>query len=122
MRDIKQILRCIVKDVDLLMSGKVHLIPTKHEFFLTIPLNSLKKQPICAIFHNEGVYVMTNELLTVAQAAQYLQVCEKTVRRLINNQKLTASKVGSRAWRIRKEAIDEYLTEHTNGTKGVSTK
>ncbi len=65
---------------------------------------------------------MTDELLTVAQAAQYLQVCEKTVRRLITNQKLTASKVGSRAWRIRKEAIDEYLTEHTNGAKGVSTK
>lgn len=75
-----------------------------------------------AIFHNEEVYVMTDELLTVAQAAQYLQVCEKTVRRLITSQKLTASKVGSRAWRIRKEAIDEYLTEHTNGAKGVSIK
>ena len=104
------------------MSNTIPLIPTKYELFLTIPLNSLKKQPICAILYDKGVYVMTDELLTVAQAAQYLQVCEKTVRRLINNQKLTASKVGSRAWRIRKEAIDEYLTEHTNGTKGVSTK
>lgn len=65
---------------------------------------------------------MTDELLTVAQTAQYLQVCEKTVRRLITNQKLTASKVGSRAWRIRKKAIDEYLTEHTNGAKGESIK
>ena len=62
---------------------------------------------------------MIEELLTVSQAAQYLQVCEKTVRRLINSQRLTASKVGCRAWRIRKEAIDEYLTEHTNGAKGV---
>lgn len=65
---------------------------------------------------------MIEELLTVSQAAQYLQICEKTVRRLINSQRLTASKVGCRAWRIRKEAIDEYLTEHTNGAKGVSTK
>lgn len=64
---------------------------------------------------------MTDELLTVAQAAHYLQVCEKTVRRLINNRKLTASKVGSRAWRIRKKAIDEYLAEHANEKKGVST-
>ena len=74
------------------------------------------------LYFMRGVYVMTDELLTVAQTAQYLQVCEKTVRRLINNQKLTASKVGSRAWRIRKEAVDKYLNEHTNGTKGVSTK
>lgn len=63
-----------------------------------------------------------DELLTIAQTARYLQVCEKTVRRLINNQKLTASKVGSRTWRIRKNAIDEYLAEHTNEQKGVSTK
>lgn len=35
---------------------------------------------------------MIEELLTVSQAAQYLQVCEKTVRRLINSQRLTASK------------------------------
>lgn len=41
---------------------------------------------------------MIEELLTVSQAAQYLQVCEKTVRRLINSQRLTASKVGCRAW------------------------
>ena len=35
---------------------------------------------------------MTEELLTVSQAAQYLQVCEKTVRRLINNQKIDCLK------------------------------
>ena len=65
---------------------------------------------------------MVEELLTVAQAARFLQVCEKTVRNLINEGKLTASKVGSRSWRIRKEAIDEYLTSHTNDTKGASSK
>ena len=65
---------------------------------------------------------MVEELLTVAQAARFLQVCEKTVRNLINEGKLTASKVGSRSWRIRKESIDEYLTSHTIDTKGASSK
>lgn len=65
---------------------------------------------------------MDDELLTVAQAAQYLKVCEKTIRNLINNQKITASKVGSRSWRIRKEAIDNYLRVHANDLKGVATK
>ncbi|MBR0156888.1 MAG: helix-turn-helix domain-containing protein [Clostridia bacterium] len=63
---------------------------------------------------------MDEELFTVAQVAQYLKVCEKTVRRLISNNKLVASKVGDRAWRIRKDDIDVYLREHTNGRKGVA--
>lgn len=61
---------------------------------------------------------MSDEIFTVAQAAQYLQVCEKTVRRLIKCNKLIASKVGDRSWRIRKSDIDEYLTDNTNGMKG----
>lgn len=63
---------------------------------------------------------MAEELYTIAQAAQYLKVCDKTVRRLINSNKLIASKVGDRAWRIRKDDIDVYLREHTNGRKGVA--
>ncbi len=61
---------------------------------------------------------MSEELFTIAQAAQYLKVCDKTVRRLINSNKLIASKVGDRAWRIRKNDIEEYLREHTNSGKG----
>ena len=60
---------------------------------------------------------MNEELFTVAQAAKYLKVCDKTVRRLISNNKLVASKVGDRAWRIRKDDIDIYLSEHTNSGK-----
>lgn len=37
---------------------------------------------------------MADEIFTVAQTAQYLQVCEKTVRRLISANKLIASHVG----------------------------
>ena len=56
---------------------------------------------------------MTNELLTVTQAASYLRVCDKTVRRLIASKQLTASKVG-RTWRIKREEIDDYLQSTTN--------
>lgn len=62
---------------------------------------------------------MANELLTVMQAAEYLQLSDKTVRRLIKNNQLTASKVGNRSWRIKSSDIDEYLRIHTNGKKGA---
>ncbi len=63
---------------------------------------------------------MADEIFTVAQTAQYLKVCEKTVRRLIASRKLIASRIGGRSLRIRKEDIDTYLTEHTNKKKGVA--
>lgn len=61
---------------------------------------------------------MAEELFTVAQAADYLQVCDKTVRRLISANTLKASKVGS-GWRIKKMDIDEYLNLHANVRKGA---
>ena len=60
---------------------------------------------------------MQDEIYTVAQAAKYLQVCEKTVRRLIKDQKLVASRVGGRALRIKKADIDLYLAEHATNVK-----
>lgn len=36
---------------------------------------------------------MPDEILTIGQASAYLKVCDKTVRRLINNKKLKASKL-----------------------------
>lgn len=63
---------------------------------------------------------MGDEIYTVAQAAQYLKVCDKTVRRLIASQKLVASRIGGRSLRIKKEDIDTYLAEHANREKGVA--
>lgn len=63
---------------------------------------------------------MNDEIYTVTQAAQYLKVCDKTVRRLIKANKLTASKVGDRSWRIRKTDIDMYLRDNTNEMKGAA--
>lgn len=38
---------------------------------------------------------MEDEIYTVAQTSKYLQVCEKTVRRLISSNKLIAYRVGN---------------------------
>lgn len=62
---------------------------------------------------------MSDELFTVAQAAEYLKVCDITIRRMIASKKLVASKIGSRNWRIRKDDIDAYLSATSTGQKGV---
>lgn len=51
--------------------------------------------------------------MTIAQTAEYLKVCEKTVRRLISKKELAASRVGN-SWRIKKDDIDTYLAENLN--------
>lgn len=56
---------------------------------------------------------MSKDILTVAQAAEYLQVCDKTVRRLISKNELIASKIGN-SWRIQKKDIDNYLKANRN--------
>lgn len=56
---------------------------------------------------------MSTEIFTVSQTAQYLKVCDKTVRRLISKNELIASKIG-KSWRIQKEDIDNYLKENRN--------
>lgn len=68
-----------------------------------------------------GECVMADELFTVAQAAEYLKVCDKTVRRMIASKELVASKVGSRSWRIRKDDIDAYLNATSTGQEGANT-
>ena len=56
---------------------------------------------------------MDNDILTILQTAKYLQVCDKTVRRLIAKKELQASKIG-RSWRIKKKDIEEYLNSTRN--------
>ena len=68
-----------------------------------------------------GECAMADELFTVAQAAEYLKVCDKTVRRMIASKELVASKVGSRSWRIRKDDIDAYLNATSTGQEGADT-
>ena len=56
---------------------------------------------------------MSDAIFTIAQTAEFLKVCDKTVRRLISKQELSASKVG-KSWRIRKSDIDDYLQRTLN--------
>lgn len=56
---------------------------------------------------------MSDVIFTIAQTAEYLKVCDKTVRRLISKKELSASKVG-KSWRIRKSDIDDYLQQTLN--------
>lgn len=56
---------------------------------------------------------MSNEIMTIQQAANYLQVCDKTVRKLISKKELSVSKIG-KLWRIKKNDIDEYLLQTKN--------
>ena len=60
---------------------------------------------------------MEDELLTVSQTANYLQVSDKTVRRLIDESKIEAYKVGERGWRVSESNIVKYLSENTNKKK-----
>ena len=60
---------------------------------------------------------MLDTLLTVSQTAEYLKVCEKTVRRLIKANKLSAYRIGSRSLRIKKSDIDKYLRMNHNASK-----
>ncbi len=57
-----------------------------------------------------------DELFTIAQTAEYLKVCDKTVRRLIKNNELGASRVGN-SWRIKRSDIEKYLDENKNGRR-----
>lgn len=59
---------------------------------------------------------MNTEILTIAQTAEYLQLSEKTIRRLIGNGSLHASKLSNRSWRIRSCDIDEYIAATSNNT------
>lgn len=56
---------------------------------------------------------MSGEIMTIQQTANYLQVCDKTVRRLISRKELVASKVGN-SWRVKKSDIDEYMLRTRN--------
>lgn len=56
------------------------------------------------------VVMSIEQLLRVGQVAEVLQVHPQTVYGLIRNGKIRAAKVG-RAWRIKPEAIDDYLKD-----------
>lgn len=55
---------------------------------------------------------MTDDWMTVQEAAAYLKLSIETVRRYLRDHKLKAVKIG-RQWRIRREELDRLLAEGT---------
>lgn len=62
--------------------------------------------------------MIVDDVLTVAQTAQYLQVCDKAVRRLITKGDLLVFKVEN-SWRTQKSDVDFYLKKNCNFTREV---
>ena len=62
---------------------------------------------------------MPSNLLTASQTAKYLQLSGKTIRCLISDNRLPASKISNRTWRIKTSDIDEYIKANSNGKKGA---
>ncbi|WP_317854386.1 helix-turn-helix domain-containing protein [Chakrabartyella piscis] len=60
---------------------------------------------------------MDNDILTVNQTAQYLQVCDKTVRRMIASEKIPAYKLG-KSWRIKKVDIEQLFNGKQKTNEG----
>ncbi len=58
------------------------------------------------------------ELMTIEEVADYLRVTEKAVYRLLKRGHIPATKVG-RQWRFEKNSIDEWLRQHSVGTKAA---
>ena len=53
---------------------------------------------------------MDNEMMTITQVADYLQMNEMTVYKLAQERKLPAFKIGSH-WRVKREDLHECIEE-----------
>jgi len=52
-------------------------------------------------------------LMTFNDTKQYLRISRATLYRLIQSNRLPATKMG-RQWRFKKERLDKWLVEHEN--------
>lgn len=55
------------------------------------------------------------ELLTIKQTCEKLQLCQRVVYQMVRDRKLEAIKLNPRCWRIRSGAIERFLSEKTIG-------
>jgi excisionase family DNA binding protein len=56
---------------------------------------------------------MPEQLLTLEQVAEYLNVDKFTVYRLLSDKQLPAFKVGNQ-WRFKRRMIENWLNQHSN--------
>ena len=58
------------------------------------------------------------QLLTIEQAAEYLNVSATTMRRIVDNRQIRHTRAGSGV-RIRQQWIDEYIDRNSVGPRGI---
>ena len=63
--------------------------------------------------HFNKEVIKLSAYLTVAQAADEIQVNEKTIRRRIADGQIKAIRLGQKTIRISVEELDRYMKEHT---------
>jgi excisionase family DNA binding protein len=56
---------------------------------------------------------MPEQLLTIAQVAEYLNVDKFTIYRMVADGQIPAFKVGNQ-WRFKKKLIEKWLKAHSN--------
>jgi excisionase family DNA binding protein len=62
---------------------------------------------------NRGLQPMPEQLLTLEQVAEYLNVDKFTVYRLLADKELPAFKVGNQ-WRFKRKMIENWLLKNSN--------
>jgi len=55
---------------------------------------------------------VSDDIMTVREVAAYLKVNERTIYRLVTDQKIPSFKVGG-SWRFKKGAIDQWVQQNT---------
>lgn len=56
--------------------------------------------------------MLTKEVMTVRDVAEYLQISEASVRRMLKAKKLPGFKIGQQ-WRFRKITVDKWMDENS---------
>jgi excisionase family DNA binding protein len=56
--------------------------------------------------------MLTKDVMTLKELAEYLQTSEASIRRLLKAKKLPAFKLGQQ-WRFRKTLVDKWMDENS---------
>jgi excisionase family DNA binding protein len=59
---------------------------------------------------------LNQEIMTITQVAEYLQISEMTTYKLVNEGKIKAFKIG-RHWRVKKDDLSEFIDKLKNGER-----
>ena len=73
----------------------------------------LSNFPLFSHLENDLDRVMTDDIMTIKELAEYLKLNEKTAYRLVSEGEIPGFKVGG-SWRFRKSDIETWISEQKN--------